>query len=381
MFVWPGKQKLVLALLAAIAVWGGAAWGETGRAVVVVGPVDPPAHTRTHAHIAEAELVARVIERAGYHVERLYHPQATWERVLRASHGAGLFVYYGHGNGYGWMGRTDSSWINGLCLSDPENPDVLQAGKGVPGGNGNELASLDLGEGSTVALIHTCYAAGSSQNDWEAVDYETARARVLSYADAFFQAGAAHYLATNYMGVAPYYFGRWARGQPLESTIVHRAAAQSVHSTSDLLLIEARNWPDDPRPWVSAWVERPVQLALAGADELPSGEVKVQPARRELGGFGDWRPREREVAAPVSVLGSPEEDEGGATLGEGGAWEGARQSALLRRFCRQVLEHYRGRWCRTWAASDGLRPRYVSCCPARTRGHRGGLVLAQHSEK
>jgi len=206
------------------------------------------------------------------------------------------------------MGRTDSGSTNGLCLSDPESSDVLQAGRGVPGGTADELATLELGPDSTVALVHTCYAAGSSQTDWEAVDYQSASTRVLAYAEAFFRAGAVRYVATNYSGVAPYYIGQWTKGRPLDRIVAEPISDQEVHSGQGLLLVEASNRVHDPQPWVSAWVERPVQLALAATDEQAPDCGQAGPGRRERGAFRDWGRRERRAAA-VSVLGSPGSNE------------------------------------------------------------------------
>ncbi len=98
--------------------------GRAETAVVVVGPVDPPVNRETRTYIAEANSVARVLTQAGYDVVKLYHPQATWERVKEAAQGASVFVYFGHGNGYGWQGQTEPEAINGLCLSYPDNPDA-----------------------------------------------------------------------------------------------------------------------------------------------------------------------------------------------------------------------------------------------------------------
>ena len=183
-------NKLLFLLLTTLLCGMLPAFAQPDKAVIVVGPVDPPANQRTQAYIAGAEEVARVIGNTGMRVERLYHPYATWERLLAASRGARIFIYYGHGNGYGWYGYTESSAIIGLCLSNPTNPNLAQAGPGVQGGNAEELRSLELAPDSLVALIHTCYASGSSRLDRESVSYQLASRRVNEYANAFFAAGA-----------------------------------------------------------------------------------------------------------------------------------------------------------------------------------------------
>jgi hypothetical protein len=218
--------------------------------------VDPPRNQRTRDYIAEAEQVARILEGADFRVERLYHPQATWDRVRSAAHGADLLVYYGHGNGHGWMGETDPASINGLCLTNPHDPNAIWAGPGVPGGNANDLAGLGLGPNGMVVLVHTCYSAGSSAADREPVDYATAITRVRSYAQAFFRAGAGCYVATNYEGAAPDYFRRWTGGQPSAEAFMEALGGEVTHTGPGLVLAEEYR-PNNPCRWVSAWVAKP----------------------------------------------------------------------------------------------------------------------------
>jgi hypothetical protein len=285
-----GTKKVLWALLAALLVCSAPAAAHARTAVVVVGPVDPPANELTRAYIDEADSVARIIEQAGYQVERLYHPRATWDRLRRAARGADLLVYYGHGNGQGWLGRTDPAWINGLCLTDPRSPDVTVAGMGVPGGNAEDLASLGLAPDCTVALVHTCYAAGSSQEDQRPVDYQTACARVIGYAQAFFRAGAGCYLATSFEGVAPDYFRRWASGQAPADAFMEVMAGTQIHSGAGLLLAEDHSGPRDPYPWVSAWVTRPGQSQFGGWQPregwVPAGQSQRRSAIGQAAGLG-----------------------------------------------------------------------------------------------
>jgi hypothetical protein len=400
------KQKLLLVLLAAVAAWSSPALAERPRAVVVAGPVDPPLHKRTRAHIAEAQMVARVVEEAGYHVVRLYHPEATWDRVREASRGASLFIYYGHGNGYGWQGHTDSSWIDGLCLTDPENPDAVRAGKGVPGGNADDLVDLELRPGATVALVHTCYAAGSSQGDWRAVSHGLASKRVSSYADAFFRAGAGEYLATNYMGVAPYFFGQWSKGQELSRAIVHRMYGQRVHSEPGVVLVETSNRASNPQPWVSAWVERPADMPFAG-DGGTSDYVVTLAALQAPGGVGDAGRRENLTVASASLMGPPERRDAGApaarevsdargasdvreasdaretsdtretstgvTRTAGAVGEGTP----LRRLQGSLDECYRGRSCGSWSGYSNSWARFVSRWSVREWAGSGRWAVAE----
>ena len=379
---WCLKQKLVLVLLAAVAAWSSPALAERPRAVVVAGPVDPPSHKRTRAHIAEAQMVARVVEEAGYDVVRLYHPDATWDRVREASRGASLFIYYGHGNGYGWQGHTDSSWINGLCLTDPENPDAVRAGKGVPGGNADDLGGLELRPGATVALVHTCYAAGSSQGDWTAVSHGLASKRVSSYAEAFFRAGAGEYLATNYMGVAPYFFGQWSKGQELSRAIVHRMYGQRVHSEPGVVLVETSNRANNPQPWVSAWVERPADMPFA-PDGGTSDYVVTLAALQAPGAVGDAGRRENLTVASASLTGPPERRDAGApaareaSMGETRTAGEVGEDTALRRLQGSLDECYRERSCGSWSGYSNSWARFVSRWSVREWADRRPWAVAE----
>jgi hypothetical protein len=253
--------------------------GQGEKAVIVVGPVDPPGNCYTNSYIAEAEIVAQLLVGSGYEVTRLYHPHATWERVREASRGAEIFVYYGHGNGYGWYGFTDNNSTNGLCLSDPENKDKALSGPGAPGGTGEELKELELAPGALVALFHACYAAGSTQYDRQAVAFDVAGRRVEEYAQAFFRAGAGRYFASSYVGAAPAYFRSLGSGKSARQAFLEEAGNQQLHQAREMLLVEDRNNPNDPCPWAEAYVERPAEIALA--PQPAASENRQQSAAEE----------------------------------------------------------------------------------------------------
>lgn len=339
------RRSLPLILMFALGIFlalTAAVFGQGEKAVIVVGPVDPPENYYTNSYIGEAEAVAQILENAGYEVSRLYHPHATWQRVLEASRGADIFVYYGHGNGNGWYGFTDNRSTNGLCLSDPEDPDKAQAGPGVPGGNGADLRALELAPGALVALFHACYAAGSTQYDRQAVGLNTASRRVQDYAQAFFAAGAGRYFATSYVGLAPEYFRRLANGQSAKQAFLEEAGNQLVHNAEGLLLLEDRKNPRDPQPWAAAFVERPVQIALAAPQPAPKKYRQAAAEEQQTGRF-------RNVATIIPAA-APEGDEGnetvagewnwGRSLHQGSDWELSLQHVFL----RSVNRRDHGRW-------------------------------------
>jgi hypothetical protein len=69
---------------------------EKPRAVIIAGP----AASSTSHFLDDARIMADQAEAAGMNVTRIFHPHATWERVLHAAQGANLVVYMGHGNGW-----------------------------------------------------------------------------------------------------------------------------------------------------------------------------------------------------------------------------------------------------------------------------------------
>jgi len=314
-----------------------AVWGQGEKAVIVVGPVDPPGNYYTNSYIAEAEAVAQILENAGYEVSRLFHPRALWSRVVEESQGADIFVYYGHGNGYGWYGFTDNRSTNGLCLSDPDNPDKALAGPGARGGNGAELRELDLAPGALVTLFHACYAAGSTQYDRQAVGLNTAGQRVQSYAQAFFAAGAGSYFATSYVGLAPEYFRRLVSGESAKRAFLEEVGNQRLHVAREMLLLEDCSNPRDPQPWAAAFVEKPVQLASAPSQAAPRNYRQAAAEEQQRGRFGNIMI----VTVPIA----PEGDEGdkiaadkgnwGRSLHQGSDWELSLQSVFLRSLHRR----------------------------------------------
>jgi hypothetical protein len=296
---------ILMFALAAILSLSTAGFGQGEKAVIVVGPVDPPGNYYTNSYIAEAEVVAQLLTGAGYEVSRLYHPRATWERVREASRDADIFVYYGHGNGYGWYGFTDNGSVNGLCLSDPQNPDRALAGPGAAGGNGEELKALELAPGALVALLHACYAAGSTQYDRQAVNADTAGRRVQEYAQAFFQAGAGKYFASSYVGAAPAYFRNVLSGKSPRQAFLEDAGNQRVHRAREMLLVEDCSNANDPCPWAEAFVERPVEIASA-PEPLASQDGGQAAAKEQQG----RRFRDIMVMIPAAA---PEGDKGNKT--------------------------------------------------------------------
>ena len=65
------------------------------RVVLIVGPVG--SLTSMYRQLANAAAVEA--SAAGADVTKVYSPNATWSAVKRATNGASIVVYLGHGNG------------------------------------------------------------------------------------------------------------------------------------------------------------------------------------------------------------------------------------------------------------------------------------------
>jgi hypothetical protein len=153
------------------------------KVVIVVGPVG----RHTNPWKREARHLARQARRYGARVREVYSPRATWARVRRASKGADLFVYFGHGNGWpSPYGPFQTRTKNGLGLNARPgrgNHNVRDVGE-------RYLRGLRLRAGAVVLLAHLCYSAGNSQPGMARPSLRTARLRVDHYAAGFLRAGA-----------------------------------------------------------------------------------------------------------------------------------------------------------------------------------------------
>jgi hypothetical protein len=149
------------------------------KAVVIVGPIDPPENEWTNAQIADMEKAALALEGGGVLVSRFYHPEAIWDQIKTSAAGANFLFYKGHG--VNWSPSPPLT-VGGFSLSDMiVSPDTIR----------NEL---DLAPGAVV-MLYGCFTAGSSGDDPVPISSEEAQRRVAQYADPFIDAGAGAYFA------------------------------------------------------------------------------------------------------------------------------------------------------------------------------------------
>jgi hypothetical protein len=154
------------------------------KAVIIAGPTG----SLTSQNLADSEKMAVAAEARGMDVRRIYHPRATWERVLNNIQGANLVVYMGHGNGWpSPYGPFQERTKNGFGL----NPYAgAGAGKHEYYGGNPIRNNIQLAPNAVVILVHLCYASGNSEPGMAIPGQDVARQRVDNYAAAFLAVGA-----------------------------------------------------------------------------------------------------------------------------------------------------------------------------------------------
>jgi flagellar hook assembly protein FlgD len=156
----------------------------TPKAVIIVGP----SGSSTSRFRESGEVMAQEAEAAGMAVTRIYHPKATWERVLKSIQGANFVVYMGHGNGWPspyapFQERTK----NGFGLNPYEGSSASQH---TYYGANYIRKEVTLAKDAIVALVHLCYASGNGEPGMAIPSWDVARQRVDNYAAGFLAAGA-----------------------------------------------------------------------------------------------------------------------------------------------------------------------------------------------
>lgn len=152
------------------------------KAVFVVSDVDgdDPKGWWNKMFIAQQKLNAQYLRERGVQVKEFYHPNTKWKDILKASEGANLFIYSGHGSNQGI--NYDAG---GLCLLD-----------GIR--HASEIKSeLKLHKNALVIFNSACSSAGSSASDTKDIGAKEAQKRVAEYAYPFLVNTNGAYLANN----------------------------------------------------------------------------------------------------------------------------------------------------------------------------------------
>jgi flagellar hook assembly protein FlgD len=155
------------------------------RAVVVVGPV----HERTSRYLEYGRDMADAAEQQGMEVVRIFHPNATKERVKRFANGAHLFIYAGHGNGWpSAFGPFQERTKNGIGIN-PTNGDRTTSNVKYYGADWLR-ANIELAPDAVVILSHLSYASGNASSGMPIPTQSVAVQRVDNFANGFLDIGA-----------------------------------------------------------------------------------------------------------------------------------------------------------------------------------------------
>lgn len=152
------------------------------KAVIVVSDVDgdEPDGWWNKTFLAQQKMNAQYLRERGVQVKEFYHPNTKWKDIVKASEGANLFIYSGHGSNQGINYPS-----GGLCLLD-----------GIK--HASEIKSeLKLHKNALVIFNSACSSAGSSADDKKDIGYKEAQKRVAEYAYPFLVNTNGAYLANN----------------------------------------------------------------------------------------------------------------------------------------------------------------------------------------
>jgi len=165
------------------------------KAVLVVGPVDPPDHDTTMSYIAWADRLADIMTQNGMQVVKIYWPDSTWENVRPALSGASIVVYKGHGFGIGDVPEDVTETyggLNGFCLVDPMDPSGARLGTQDMLVTTNRLAE------NAIVFFFCCSCGGSSGGDTSPVAEALARRRIEAYSvTSLYMGGGGYFSSVN----------------------------------------------------------------------------------------------------------------------------------------------------------------------------------------
>jgi flagellar hook assembly protein FlgD len=173
---------MALAIGLAPASAGTAAAAGQLKAVVIVGP----SGSLQSSNNAAGKAIADVAASYGMDVRRVFHPYATWSKVLDNIQGASIVVYLGHGNGWpSPYSPYQEDTKDGFGLNASSGSSSVKYWGATP-----IARSIDLAPNAVVLLNHLCYASGNSEPGRSAPSQTVARQRVDNYANGFIRAGA-----------------------------------------------------------------------------------------------------------------------------------------------------------------------------------------------
>ena len=170
------------------------------KAVIIVSDVDgdEPDGWWNKEYIAEQKKNAKYLREHGLLVKEFYHPNTKWKDIVKASEGANIFIYSGHGSNQGINHPS-----GGLCLVD-----------GIHGAD--EIKSeIKLHQNALVIFNSACNSAGSSADDKSDIGVKEAQLRTGEYAYPFLINSGGAYIADCNFGLISKIFNSLFKGKSL----------------------------------------------------------------------------------------------------------------------------------------------------------------------
>jgi hypothetical protein len=177
------------------------------KAVIVVG-------NDGNEFINEEMNVAFFLKELGVNVVELYTPDCKWEDVKKASKGAHIFIYAGHGGTRG-AEKQGTLYLNEGVI---EGPDLVEG--------------LKLHKNAFVFFNHACESAGSSARDRWDIGIAEATKRVEDYAKPFVKLNVGCYYANNYYNYIFPVLVRFFRGEKIKDIYTYDASKSTTIETS-----------------------------------------------------------------------------------------------------------------------------------------------------
>ena len=180
------------------------------KVVIIVGAT----HGSTANYRSKADQAYAEARKYTTNISRVYSPYATWAAVKKATEGATVIIYFGHGNGWPSPYTYDPKYTtkDGFGLNASwGNGDYNNKYYGEP-----YVSTLDFAPGAIVMLHHLCYASGNSEPGNAEPTVSVARQRADNYAAGFLKAGASAVLADGHSGPERYLRDLFTTHQSLE---------------------------------------------------------------------------------------------------------------------------------------------------------------------
>jgi hypothetical protein len=191
------------------------------KAVIVVGPT----HSSTTKYLGLGESLAQNAEAMGMDVRRIFHPQATAERLLNNIQGANFVAYFGHGNG----------WPSPYAPFQERTKDGMGLNP-VGGGSASQVEyyganwfrnNVRLADNAVVLLRGLCYAEGNGEPGMATPSWDVARQRVDNFAAGFLFIGAGAVFAYGWQNIDSFLTPFMTTDQTIDEIFMTRGKSAS----------------------------------------------------------------------------------------------------------------------------------------------------------